>query len=260
MLLANRLWIQRTPPKPPRPKSVKRKPDPQKSSEKKKTSKNSIVNRKNLRHCTPDRPSPSRLPLVASSGRRSRVAKDQAKRRLDAQAKELAELNRQATLATSESRTERRSTFRMNDKSRVVGTRASARLRGTLTDDEWQPIPDDWLDDIRLPSLKRSECQKTGLDSGDESVSDLTDLSEDSLDPVSISVKDEVNGKGKNGSGECVGDEGDVDDVPEQWLAADNFVEWQTVFRCIVLFRIIAHFESQDLCDTLRMGKYCQTI
>jgi hypothetical protein len=233
---------------------VKRKPDLQKPSEKKKTSKNSIVNRKN---CTPDRPSPSRLPLVVPSGRRSRAAKDQAKRRLDAQAKELAELNRQATLTTSESRNEKRATFRINDKSRVVGTRASARLRGTLADDEWQPIPDDWLDDVRLPSSKRSECLKTGLESGDESVSDLTDLSEDSLDPVSISVKDEVNGKGKNGSGECVGDEGGVDD---QWLASDNFVEWQTVFRCIVLFRIIAHFESQDLCDTLRMGKYCQTI
>ena len=236
---------------------MKRKLDLQKSSEKKKTYKNSIVNRQNS---TPDRPFPSRLPLVASSGRRSRVAKDQAKRRLDAQAKELAELNKQATLATSESRTERRATFRMNDKSRVVGTRASARLRGTLADDEWQPIPDDWLDDVRLPSSKRSECQKTGLESGDESVSDLTDLSEDSLDPVSISVKDDVNGKEKDGSGECVGDESEVDDAPEQWLAADNFVEWQTVFQCIALFRIIAHFESQDLCDTLRMGKYCQTI
>lgn len=236
---------------------MKRKPDLQKSSEKKKTYKNSIVNRQNS---TPDRPFPSRLPLVASSGLRSRVAKDQAKRRLDAQAKELAELNKQATLATSKSRTERRATFRMNDKSRVVGTRASARLRGTLADDEWQPIPDDWLDDVRLPSSKRSECQKTGLESGDGSVSDLTDLSEDSLDPVSI--KDEVHGeeKEKDGSGECVDDEIEVDDAPEQWLAADNFVEWQTVFRCIALFRIIAHFESQDLCDTLRMGKYCQTI
>lgn len=168
--------------------------------------------------------------MITSSGRHSRAAKDQAKRRLDAQAKELAELNREAALVSSKSRIERQTAFRIkaNEKSRcVVGTRASSRLRGAVID-EWQPIPHDWLSDIRPPSSKGLERQKTGLESGDESISDLTDLSEDSLDSVSISLKDEASGK------EEAAERDDDDDVLEQ--GSEEFVEWQTVFlKCCPL-------------------------
>jgi hypothetical protein len=74
----------------------------------------------------------------------------QASVKLSAQAKELAELQRQAALENR--RSSRRvvppSSPRNVSPRRAFGTRMSARLRGVAqVDDEWQEIPDDWLED-----------------------------------------------------------------------------------------------------------------
>jgi len=109
-----------------------------------------------------------------------RAAKLQANKMLDAQAKDLAEYQRQ--MARSKSANSRPLTPR-----RPSGIRVSARLRGTATDnEEWQEVPEEWLAGTRekqqgeentLPLVKAR--LKTGLESEEESISDLTELSED---------------------------------------------------------------------------------
>lgn len=162
-----------------------------------------------------------------SSDRHSRAAKDQAKRRLDAQAKELAELNRQASLASSGSRSStRQASLRSKAVSppRVVGTRASTRLRGSQ-DDEWQSIPDEWLNESKpARSPQRLEVQKTGLESDEESVSELTELSEDMSEPASRSLEDEIN----THEDDVATEELDLAECEPEMPPA-NFIEWEMV-------------------------------
>ena len=86
-----------------------------------------------------------------SGGRsRSRAAKVQANKKLDAQAKELAEFQRQnaaSHAAAAKKQADRKKTG--SPRKTVLGTRTSARLRGTTSgeDDEWQPIPAEWLEE-----------------------------------------------------------------------------------------------------------------
>lgn len=112
----------------------------------------------------------------------------QAKLKLDAQAKELAELNKQAASskgtprkaranAQNSSPTPSKLPGRPVNNSRPAGTRLSLRLRGSLAG-EWQSIPTEWLEESES---KQSAKRKTGLESDLESISDLTELSEESL-------------------------------------------------------------------------------
>jgi len=133
----------------------------------------------------------------------------QASVKLSAQAKELAELQRQAALESRRSgrRIVSPSPSRKSSPRRPVGTRMSARLRGVdLGDEEWQEIPDEWLGDT--PGSERLDGEagvgqssdpdprpepepeslpnpdmdtqptKTGLERDDDAVSELTELSE----------------------------------------------------------------------------------
>lgn len=193
--------------------------------------------------------------------------------KLDAQAKELAELNRQAGLLasgrtsrmrgaasldsqlrsspaarTSGSRLTRTSgssaaaVSTASTSARPLGTRLSARLRG-LQDEEWQAIPDEWLDDndndndtkgegkevgkgrrTRAPSPSRSEANS--------SISELTELSEDTS---SNSVKaeaeedtEEVEDKDEEEEDPATVDDGSKLRVQETTTNGD-FVEWETV-------------------------------
>lgn len=114
--------------------------------------------------------------------REGRAAKTRANQRLDAQARDLADFRRQM----ASSRTRAASiTLR-----KPTGIRVSARLRGTtVEDDEWQEVPDEWLavSDTHkshvkdppsgpLPAYKKKT--KTGLESDDSSISELTELSD----------------------------------------------------------------------------------
>lgn len=109
------------------------------------------------------------------SGRNARAAKLQANKKLDAQARELAEFQRQAALtATSEKSSPRSTRHTRNNvntsensgRKTAVGTRTSARLRGESQDgddDEWQQIPDEWLKetmDPATPNRTRSSARK----------------------------------------------------------------------------------------------------
>jgi hypothetical protein len=210
---ADRLWFQRAPPKPPKPKTLKRKRPSQKASEKKETSSLSAQNAKRLRISPPEKPS-----VTPSSDRQSRAAKDQAKKRLDAQAKELAQLNRQAALANPGSRRQASLRSATTVILPVMGTRSSARLRGTQ-DDEWQPIPQEWLKEYKPAGTSRRLEVKTGLETDEDSVSDLTELSDDDSEPSSLPLK-----QGSNGPTD---DEEHEHGVPEQEPLPEDFVEWE---------------------------------
>jgi hypothetical protein len=158
----------------------------------------------------------------------------------------------------------------------------SARLRGVVqVDDEWQEIPDEWLNergeavvdgdasgserldgDAEMGQINDPEPEaipdpdtdaqrtKTGLESDDDDVSELTELTEVSL-PATILVSQPKTKKStKKASGNrrktsrtkrrtFVDDSVDVvqpleepepdEEVEPEWRPPDNFVEWETV-------------------------------
>lgn len=240
ILTGDRLWIQRVPPKAPRPKALKRKRAPDKAQAKKLDNKTSATPAKRVRLNVPP-PTPS-----TPSGRHSRAAKDQAKLKLDMQAKELAELNRQASSSNGRpTRTTRQAATRASSAknapssahSRPLGTRASARLRGPQEEDEWQPIPDEWLNEGKRAKTQNSKAMttRTGLESDEESISDLTELSDDGAEnPTSViqngkSSKDAV---GQMNGVETPSEEPEkAPEVPQE--SPDNFVEWETVSKLL---------------------------
>lgn len=179
-----------------------------------------------------------------TSPREGRAAKTRANQRLDAQARDVAEFQRQSrTRATSA--TPRKPT----------GIRVSARLRGTTVEDnEWQEVPDEWLavsdshqryakDSPASPLPASKKKMKTGLESEDSSVSELTELSDgedhavgaerdfherpvvdtEETNPTSAEkdtdaeIEDQQDGEAK------------LIDPPIMPLLPDDFVEWETV-------------------------------
>jgi hypothetical protein len=316
LLLADRLWIQRDVPKPPRNPKRKR------AATKPKHKRPAIISDdesdtppapKRRKAATMPRPSTSRnlvtspkTPTIRSSrtrrppspsedlgpitSRGPRAAKMQASAKLSVQAKELAELQRQAAMES------RRSGKRVSTASpprrsarRPTGTRMSARLWGVAQgDDEWQEVPDEWLNDRseaeegggaygseRLdgeaemdqvsdfdlrpePELEAvpdpvmdALRAKTGLESDDDDVSELTELTEISP-PATVLVSHSNTKKARRkGSGSrrktsrtkrgTLVDEDSVDIVqpieevePEEeivpeWQPPEDFVEWETV-------------------------------
>ncbi|KAH9941354.1 hypothetical protein B0H21DRAFT_811643 [Amylocystis lapponica] len=220
----DRLWIQRVPPKPPKGTKRKRTTAPSKSKAKASTSKlerddeesdsqQQSAKRKRVQPKVTGRSTRSHKKQAApitpeAGGKSARAAKLQANRKLDAQAKELAEFQA-ASMSKSGSRSTRRTRSELEPRSSPPkllpqtprGTRTSARLRGPAAkeDDEWQQIPEEWLiesADVAEPidvkgkgkaKAAKEEIEehgpameehKTGLESDEES-SELSDLPED---------------------------------------------------------------------------------
>ncbi|KAF9473752.1 hypothetical protein BDN70DRAFT_915558 [Pholiota conissans] len=258
---SDRLWIQRVPPKAPRSKVLKRKRGPEKKAQETKASATPVKRaRIAAAPVTPSSP---------ASGRHSRAAKDQAKLKLDAQAKELAELNRQAAMSTSRStRPTRqaasraqpsRTSTRVAAPPRILGTRASARLRGPQEEDEWQPIPEEWLNEGKR-MRNSSAAAKTGLESDDESISDLTELSDDGEEDTTPTSR---NGKPSKGVANSNATESKAIEVAEEKTEEpgnpiENFVEWETICATLYEWEHIAerfekatHYAEKALYKTL---------
>ncbi|KAH6913234.1 hypothetical protein BKA70DRAFT_1558612 [Coprinopsis sp. MPI-PUGE-AT-0042] len=173
----DRLWIQRATPKPAN-KKRKRKDPPVKKG--KASAKQKPAKRRKTQAAAD---SVSKAPQPATPNGRSRAAKEQAKAKLDAQAKALAEFQRQQATQSSSARSTRAtrgSKAAPPEPPKPSGTRTSSRLRH-LQDDGWEQVPDEWLEsDSQKPSTRSSKRAKTGLESDyDESASELTELSED---------------------------------------------------------------------------------
>jgi len=222
----SRLWIQRSPPKPPKQLKRKRQPakKPQKQEPKVPTTPSKRA-RTEVASRSKKQPEPASV-VVSPSGRRSRAAKEQANLKLDAQARALAELNRQAKQAgapAKETRSTRAAASRVQPTRAPrasLGTRTSARLRGTATSEEeedWQSVPKDWLDGKNSPKKKPT----TGLESDDDS--DLTELSDDSSEGAAVSHHDE-----EEQEAELEEDE-EPTKMEEEPVQPTDFVEWETV-------------------------------
>lgn len=215
-LAGDRLWIQRVPPNTGKAKGSKRKRASEKEPGK---ADPKVISIPAKRARLNDKPS---HPVFTPSGRRSRAAKDQAKLKLDVQAKELAELSR-AAFFEQKSRTSRQQPSRAPP--RALGTRTSARLRGA-PDGDWQSIPDEWLDTEGDSKTKQAKdkTQKTGLESDEDTISDLTELSEEVSESSAANPLDK--GELDEENEEPVSDERKGS---EKAGGADNFVEWETV-------------------------------
>ncbi|KAH9958538.1 hypothetical protein BC827DRAFT_1261223 [Russula dissimulans] len=326
----DRLWIQRDIPKPPRNRKRKRAPTKPKTKPKSSipltddesdtppapkkrkaptTTRSSTIKISAVTPQTPSRStrtrrapfSPEELGPITSRG--PRAAKMQASVKLSAQAKELAELQRQAALESRRSgrRVVSRSPPRRSSPlhPRALGTRMSARLRGVVyDDDEWQEIPDEWLnegnnaeEDAGGSGSERLDGEvdvghsndpdprpepepeavphpdtdtpraKTGLESDDDAVSELTELSENSQ-PATILVSPKKPRKAsKKGSSsrrktsQSKRQTLDVDEpmptvqlsaeeeIEPEWRPPDDFVEWETI--CVTLY------DWEHICERL---------
>ncbi|KAI0312318.1 hypothetical protein OF83DRAFT_668150 [Amylostereum chailletii] len=255
----DRLWIQRMPPKPPR--SLKRKRPPPKAKAKRAATPSDFAD--NDPEPEPDskkRKANTHVQESPTSGRGSRAAKTQANKKLDAQAKELAKLQRQAALEGRRSGG-RRGGLVVEDDGQVYssrssprkaapstfGTRVSARLRGTIQEPQWQDIPDEWLRGEGSGSAE-TKRMKTGLEVDDDAVSDLTDLSDSpSASEPEPEQKPKPSAKTRSKNGKAKGkakatapppeeeeeEKPDIEVEPE-WRPPDDFVEWETL--CITLY------------------------
>ncbi|KAJ6570295.1 hypothetical protein DFH09DRAFT_1154608 [Mycena vulgaris] len=206
---ADRLWIQRIQPKPPRYTATT---SPLKRKRLENVAKSSTAKSK--------RPAAKRARLTSDESSKLTITQ-QAKLKLNAQAKELTELNRAAGIKASDRRAAHGRT--PVAPVRPLGTRVSARLRGA-EEDEWQAVLQDWLAEEGRSKTKASvePRAKTGLESDDDSISDLTELSEEIADNVKEeeeSAEAEAPAVEETSNGE--------DGQP------DGFVEWETI--CVTL-------------------------
>ncbi|KAN0093108.1 hypothetical protein V8E55_003892 [Tylopilus felleus] len=258
-LIGDRLWIQREPPRP----SLKRKRKPGGNSRNvtKKQSQSSTAKRQRIdqssrpvERSSVTRSTRSKVQSQPSpSPREGRAAKMRANQRLDAQARDLAEFRRQMTSS-------RTRTASMNPR-KYTGVRISARLRGAaVEDDEWQEVPDEWLaaSDTHkgcakdappspLPSSKKG--MKTGLESDDSSISELTELSDGEDDAEGETEEEEAKETSlldtEVANPASAGEDTDVEAEDQQDQVAnpvdpsttppppDDFVEWETI--CVTL-------------------------
>ncbi|KAH8981590.1 hypothetical protein EDB86DRAFT_3086957 [Lactarius hatsudake] len=305
----DRLWIQRTIPKPPRnlkrkraPRRPKPKPeaaftddesDPPPTPKKRKAA--GTIRIPPASSSTPTRATRQRRPPSSPddpgpvSSRGPRAAKTQASAKLSAQAKELAELQRQAALEgrRSSRRVASPSPSRRASPRRPLGTRMSARLRGVnQTDEEWQEIPNEWLNeggeendgasasehdkeaDLGVHSEPEPEpdldpapdldadmdtqLAKTGLESDDDAVSELTELSE-ITPPATVIVSNPKSRQSSKKSGNnrkkpsyskvqtLTTIDASEDEIEPEWRPPDDFIEWETI--CVTLY------EWEHICE-----------
>ncbi|KAI0759560.1 hypothetical protein BD413DRAFT_487618 [Trametes elegans] len=217
----DRLWIQRVPPKPPRTRNLKRKrPAAKKVVAKPSTSRavesseeeddepairikctrtqtrssrpqaNGRATRASRRSTRASSPAPD----LSSPGKSTRAAKVQANKKLDLQAKELAEFQRQTAQLKAKANSSPRATRKAarSPTKRAMGTRVSARLRRSTRgtpdedddedDDEWQQVPDEWLQED-APSTRRTSA-RTRAKGKARAVEDDEDSPDDAADSV----------------------------------------------------------------------------
>ncbi|TBU25180.1 hypothetical protein BD311DRAFT_517968 [Dichomitus squalens] len=196
----DRLWIQRAPPKAPRSRTLKRKRPAATPKKRVKADESSfdedeedepIIRSKRSRTQSQSKATasqsrsqthtsgratrtsrrngrPSGLDIdVISAGKSTRAAKVQANKKLDIQAKELAEFQRQAAALARSS--PRKTRAPASPAKRITGTRVSARLRHAGgagdeddSDDEWQQVPDEWLQESASPSRRTRTRTRSG--------------------------------------------------------------------------------------------------
>lgn len=284
---ADRLWLQRKPPRPPALKR-KRKAPGTKPAKKAPAVDTIVAEPESEPEATPRKRTRrsgghtleqhASLSAGASSGRGTRAAKLQANKKLDAQAKELAEFQRQAARAAvsekASPRTSRntRSNGGIPEKSGrkpPLGVRTSARLRGdSLEDDEWQQIPEDWLQEtVDTPATRRTRTTRssrargkqppqppsddedaefgetvpdalhTGL-SSDDAVSELTELSDTESTTDAVVKAEDAAVPLSSAEGNVTEHRQKADEVegPPETLTADtsnhipaDFIEWEAV-------------------------------
>lgn len=250
VLPADRLWIQRALPKPNPLKNRKRKRVATDTNDRK-AKRSANGSSKNSKHITDDCDEQPITPkstssrsrqravqsVTAASGGRGggRVAKTQAKIKLDAQAKELAEFQRQISTASKN-----------KGKGPALpppppkGTRLSKRLRGSMEEDEWQPVPEEWLTGAKEPGSE-TNLPKTGLESDDESA--LTSLSDEDEDETVGEAGSEAALRKLKGGGE-IGESVNSKEL-ESEVPAD-FIEWDTVSRGFLATCVLYANPEQD--------------
>jgi hypothetical protein len=271
---ADRLWVQREPYKPG---TLKRKRAPATAPARKPApnrGRKAAGKRRKVESDPDDSDSddPISEPPPAKGRAGTRAAKTKANKQLDVQAKALAEFQRQ-NLSENSRAAKRQQTdddeAEFSTPRKSVGTRLSKRLRGAAEEDEWQQIPEEWLDGEtqpakaekknttktpdRKPPPKVSKL-RTGLESDAGSISDLTDLSSDSDEEAKengVEVED-ADAEGEDDSqedDESVKEEEPEPEEPQEDPSTGEFVEWEMV---------CSHTSTVELTNKLHHSRFVQ--
>ncbi|TFK70279.1 hypothetical protein BDN72DRAFT_877858 [Pluteus cervinus] len=170
------------------------------------------------------------LPLSIDPSKRKRPATTKGKTRPPAKRRRLREESRQKNSQPPQRAAKVQATQRLNERiaasqalqhsravlppSRALGTRTSTRLRGQQRG-EWQDVPPEWLEE---PKQAMSSRLKTGLESDEDSISDLTELSESDHDDDPQNQPD-----GARDDSLYLGDtENNADSI-------EDIIEWETI-------------------------------
>ena len=212
IFVADRLWIQRTLPKSRH--KIKNMKSPNNNASRASTSGRAKRRRlgKDLEH--DDETIFTLLPTP-----KDRTAKTRAKVKLDTHAQAPSVL-----VQTSGSRESKHGTTSRP----ILGTRASARLRG-VQQNEWQPIPREWMEEGTGLETQPMSDLKTGLEIDLDELSELTELTDDSYDepPDTVEILTSPDDIGhQSTSGEA------------QNQSQKDFVEWETVSGFILAYRV----------------------
>lgn len=153
--------------------------------------------------------------------------------KLDAQARDLTNLNQQVDLLNSKSTTFRQTLSRSQSTkhtSRPLGTRISARLRGSQ-EEEWQSIPKEWLNAEKILQNVKTEAglSKTGLESDEDTISDLTELSEEVSDDSNLNAPSLGGKYAESPTIEHREKSG------EPQVLDNTYVEWETVSKLLIV-------------------------
>jgi hypothetical protein len=175
--------------------------------------------------------------------------------KLDAHARDLANLNRQAALLNQESTPFCPTMLRSEPAgytSRPLGTRISARLRGSQKE-EWQLVPKEWLNEEKsLQDIKtEAELSKTGLESDEDTISDLTELSEEVSDDSKLNTPRLSRKPAESPALKHRETSGELE-------VLDTYAEWETVSGLLIAF---SHTDfNEDLHNPRRMGTFLSAL
>lgn len=274
-MLADRLWLQRPVPSPPKKrKPKKKKPVPAKKPKVKlriplaKTKSVAQSEReggrpsRNQKTARASRRKAAEEPSVSSSPQssgRARAAKTQANVMLDLQAKQfLAVKAEMRSLSRNKGHKDMQSPLDSPPK-QTMGTRVSRRLRGPeIEDEEWQQVPEEWLaeagssrqhaDEAKRKTRQSPRKRRRDEDSDEEFVAPkvlvtgtgLESGDESELTELSDAESVAEDADASDGvKAEDMQDDDDKSEEEEEKLPEvwppPDFIEWETVRSCIPL-------------------------
>jgi hypothetical protein len=97
-----------------------------------------------------------------------------------------------------------------------------------LQEEEWQPVPKEWLNEEKTFQNVKTGLSKTGLESDEDAISELTELSEE------VSDDSKLNTPGRGGNLAESPTIEHMEKSGESQVLHSTYVEWETVSEVLI--------------------------